>query len=224
MTRALPDPDHRTLSDRIADHLREAILRGEIEAGQPLRQAHLASQFGVSPSPLREALRELEAEGLVTFKPYCGAVVAPFSEDELRQIGDLLVLLESYALRLAQPALTEDLLAHADEHLGRLDRETDPRRRGESLALVRAALYAPSGQALLLELLRQLEARQRRYLRLLPAAEPAPRPSAERLRQVLAALRAGDVEGAIDAMAEEHAATADALAAALAAMRGTAAR
>ena len=222
MTRALSDPDHRTLSDRIADHLRQAILSGQIDTGQPLRQAHLASQFGVSPSPLREALRELEAEGLVTFKPYCGAVVTPFSEEEVRQIGDLLVLLESYALRLAVPALTSDGLTRAEDHVAWLDRESDPERRSELLAQLRAELYAPADQPLLIDMLRQLETRQRRYLRLLPAARLPPRPAADGLRRVVAALRAGDVEAAIDAMAEEHAATADALAGVLTAPRAAA--
>lgn len=220
MTRALPDPDHRTLSDRIAEHLRQAILRGDLETGQPLRQAHLASRLGVSPSPLREALRGLEAEGLVTFKPYCGAVVRAYSEDEVRQMADLLVLLESYALRLAQPGLTPDALARAGAKVERLAADTDPESRAHVASELRADLYGPAGQPLLLELIRQLETRQRRYARLLSAAGLPLRPSADGLRRVVASLRQGDVEAAIDALAEEHSATADALVAALAKVRG----
>src|SRR5690242_14507051 len=95
-----PGPDagsvrrYRTTPDLIADALREEIQRGTPGPGEALRQEEVAARFSVSRIPVREALRQLEAEGLVVVYPNRGAYVAQLSAQELREITDLRVLLE----------------------------------------------------------------------------------------------------------------------------------
>lgn len=69
----------RSKPDAITAALRDLIASGELEPGTVLRQRALAERFGVSTTPVREALRRLEAEGAVRRRPYCGATVAPRS-------------------------------------------------------------------------------------------------------------------------------------------------
>ena len=73
----------QTLTGMTLDSLRDRILRGAFPEGEPLRQDAIAESLGVSRIPVREALRQLEAEGLVTFSPHKGAVVSTMSVDEV---------------------------------------------------------------------------------------------------------------------------------------------
>src|SRR3982750_1889647 len=75
---------YSTTPDLIAESLRDEILRGEIPAGQPLRQEELAERFGVSRLPVRDALLRLEAQGLVHVFPNRGAFVISLSAGEVR--------------------------------------------------------------------------------------------------------------------------------------------
>src|SRR5437868_3185775 len=86
--------------------LRERILRGHYPEGEPLRQDALASELGVSRIPVREALRQLEAEGLVTFAPHRGAVVSSLSIDEITELFELRAEVEGELLRRAIPKMT----------------------------------------------------------------------------------------------------------------------
>src|SRR5919204_6551984 len=115
----------RTTPGMVADVLRDAIMRGVLKGGQPLRQDELAAQFGLSRIPVREALRQLEGEGLVTVNPHRGAVVSTLSSDELQEVCEIRSALETMALRLAIPHLDEEALARAEAILVETDRETD---------------------------------------------------------------------------------------------------
>src|SRR5438067_1086803 len=95
------------------------------KARQPLRQDELSAQFGLSRIPVREALRQLEGEGLVTVIPHRGAVVSELSLGELQEICEIRIALETTALRLAIPHLDEDSLAHAEAILRATDATTD---------------------------------------------------------------------------------------------------
>jgi DNA-binding GntR family transcriptional regulator len=210
-----PLPDHRTLTERIADHLRDAIAGGELKPGEPVRQAHLAKQLGVSPAPLREALRQLESEGFVTFRSFAGASVTPWSEDEVREMADLRILLEAYALRIAGPNLTADAVRAAIAALDLADRQADARRASAALRQYRHAVFGAAGQPLLLALIDWLDARERRYLSLLRARTPYFHNLVSGHRDVLETLQAGDLEEAIDRLEASYLEAADTLAAAL---------
>ena len=82
----------QTLASLTLDSLRERILRGHFPEGEPLRQDAIADELGVSRIPVREALRQLESEGLVTFQPHRGAVVSTLSLDEIAELFEIKVV------------------------------------------------------------------------------------------------------------------------------------
>src|SRR5215203_6092246 len=90
--------------------IREGILSGELARGQRLREEELALRAGVSRTPVREALRRLDAEGLVDFTPNRGARVTAWSERELEDVYEARALLESYGARLAATRVTAEEL------------------------------------------------------------------------------------------------------------------
>lgn len=102
--------------------IREGILSGELARGQRLREEELASRAGVSRTPVREALRRLDAEGLVDFTPNRGARVTAWSERELEDVYEARSLLESYGARLAATRVTAEELAGLAELAGRMER------------------------------------------------------------------------------------------------------
>src|SRR4051812_530007 len=93
----------QTVAGMTVEALRERILRGDYPEGEPLRQDALADELGVSRIPVREALRQLEAEGLVTFNPHRGAVVSSLSLEEIDELFELRAKIESDLLRRAVP-------------------------------------------------------------------------------------------------------------------------
>jgi DNA-binding GntR family transcriptional regulator len=90
-----------TLTLQLEDALRADILSGELRPGERLRAADIAPRYGVSATPLREALQRLAVEGLVVLDARIGATVSPISRDDLRDVYDTRVVLESEALRRA---------------------------------------------------------------------------------------------------------------------------
>src|SRR5215469_10914589 len=96
-----------SLASAVADKLRAMIIHGDVQEGEQLRQDEIASWFQVSRIPVREALRQLEAEGLVTIVPHHGAVVSALSPEEIRQLFELRSVLEVAMLRWAVPCLTD---------------------------------------------------------------------------------------------------------------------
>jgi DNA-binding GntR family transcriptional regulator len=109
----------------IEERLRNAILDGRLPAGLALRQQELATLFGVSRMPVREALRQLEAQGLLQVVQHKGAVVAPLVTGDAVQSYSLRILLESEALRLSVPRLQAQDLDNARGFLAQLELEND---------------------------------------------------------------------------------------------------
>lgn len=87
--------------------MRKRILDGKYAGGMQLRQDALAKEFGVSRIPVREALVQLEAEGLVRIQPHKGAVVAEFSPSEIHEVFEFRSLIEPRLLELSAPRLTK---------------------------------------------------------------------------------------------------------------------
>src|SRR3982751_6667727 len=112
----------QTIAGMTVEALRERILRGDYPDGEPLRQDALAVELGVSRIPVREALRQLEAEGLVTFNPHRGAVVSSLSLDEIAELFELRAEIECDLLRRAIPKMTKEQLDRAGEVLSRYER------------------------------------------------------------------------------------------------------
>lgn len=109
----------------VADVLREAITTGQLQGNQPLPQDEIASQLQVSHIPVREALRQLQSEGLVTYQANRGAAVAALTPAEIREIYEIRILLETAAIRAATPRLTPAQLEQAHVILAKAERATD---------------------------------------------------------------------------------------------------
>ncbi|MBL8094877.1 MAG: GntR family transcriptional regulator [Anaerolineales bacterium] len=207
-------PDNRTLTHQVADRIREAILAGRYRGGEPLRQEELAIQLGVSRIPVREALRQLEAEGFVTLTPHRGASVASLSASEAIEIYDMRIGLETRLLRLAVPRLTTAALAQASVDLERIDRESDPARWGALNWSFHAALYQPADRPRMLATVKDLHDNVDRYLRIYLAPAERQALSQEQHRALLDACQSGAVEPAL-AVLEQHLADASAALAAV---------
>ena len=125
---ALPLLTPRALYEEVAEQLRQRIFRRELEPGSWIDELKIAEEFGISRTPLREALKVLAAEGLVTMKVRRGAYVTEMSEKDLRDVYHLLSLLESDAAGVvaqrATPAQLQALQAlHAELEAAVNDRE-----------------------------------------------------------------------------------------------------
>lgn len=99
---------YRTKKEMIYQIIKEEILNGEYEANQKLVISHLAQRFESSEIPVREAISQLESDGLIDFKPHTGAVVRTLSSKDIQEIFELRVELEGLATRLATEELNED--------------------------------------------------------------------------------------------------------------------
>ncbi len=111
--------------DTIHAALREAILTGELAQGAILSQIQLAKQFGVSRTPLREALRMLQAEGFIDSSPNRRVRVATISVAGLEQLYTMRIVLEAVAIRLTVPRMSAEDLEQLQAHLDAMDRFTD---------------------------------------------------------------------------------------------------
>lgn len=116
----IPD-SARTKRELVAHGLRQAILRGELQRGQHLTEIALAAKFNVSPTPVREALRSLQAEGLVTLLPHKGGMVTLLSAEEIREVFEMRVTLEAMAAKHAAESISADDVAQLKQLLIQLD-------------------------------------------------------------------------------------------------------
>lgn len=117
----------KSLTERAADDIRARIVVGDIPLGASLSENTLASELGISKTPVREALLQLKSEGLVSIQPQRGSFVFDMSASEVMQLGDLREILELAAVRAAMKhdarALAADLRAIAAEMRKALDRD-----------------------------------------------------------------------------------------------------
>src|SRR6185437_7364684 len=93
----------QSLASAVADKLRDKIILGELQEGEQLRQDVIAAEFQVSRIPVREAFRELLAEGLIDINPNRGAVVSAVSPAEIEELFHIRALLECEVLRVSIP-------------------------------------------------------------------------------------------------------------------------
>ncbi len=100
--------DRRKVTDWVYEEIRQAIIDLRLRPGEPLREAAIAEQLGVSKTPIREALTRLEREGLVETTSFKGAVVSEYSPRDLEEIYELRALLEGAAVRVAADEASEE--------------------------------------------------------------------------------------------------------------------
>jgi DNA-binding GntR family transcriptional regulator len=151
-----------TKAEAVYEELRRRILSGVLQPAAPINQDALAPELGVSVTPVREAVRRLEAEGLVQFEAHKTVLVRPLSRDELAEIYDVRLQLDPHAAALATGRVGEDEL-HEIERLAGAQAGADAVARVARNRAFHRAIYARSGNELLTEILDRLWERSDRY-------------------------------------------------------------
>lgn len=189
----------QTLTSMTADAIRERILRGHYPEGEPLRQDAIGGELGVSRIPVREALRQLEAEGLVTFNPHRGAVVSTLSLKEIRELFELRADIEGDLIRRAVPHMTAEDHARASDILDAYESAL----RGGQVAVwgalnwqFHSTLYAPADRGLTMSIVNKLHQHSDRYLRMQLALTHGETRARHEHRAIAAAARKGDASKA----------------------------
>jgi DNA-binding GntR family transcriptional regulator len=121
----IPRTHKQSSHELVAAVLREAITTGMLRANQPLPQDEIAAQLRVSHIPVREALRQLQSEGLVSYQANRGATVTALSTDEIEEIYEIRAILECAAIRRAAPRLSAETLEEASRTLDAAERATE---------------------------------------------------------------------------------------------------
>jgi DNA-binding GntR family transcriptional regulator len=196
----------QTVTGAIVEALRERILGGQIPGGAQLRQDAIAADYGVSRIPVREALRQLEAEGIVTFYPHRGATVSELSLAEIGELFEIRARLETDILARAVPHLTDAICDRAGQVLDSFDKafETEEVTTwGQLNWQFHAALYEPADRPRTLTIIQNLHNNTDRYSRLqLLLTRGSARAQMEH-RQILALCRKREADAAC-ALLERH--------------------
>ena len=185
-------------SDHIAQILQEAIVDGVLPAGEVLRQDEIAAHFGVSKIPVREALKHLEAKGMVTFLRNRGAVVASLSCDEILEYVEIRAMLEARAAYLAASRISAADLEQARQCLRQFGAESQAGRLGELNWQFHATLYGAAGRPILLAEIRALYNKVERYVRALLAVTTEMPKTQHEHAEILAAFMQRDADAAAE--------------------------
>jgi len=188
-----------TVAEQVLDHIREAILSGQLAAGTRIDQHAIADELGISIIPVRESLRQLEAEGLIEKRPYRGAFVAELSMTELMDIYVTREALEELATRLAVERMTPATLESLD---GLIEEMSQATKAGDRAALFdlnasfHFTLYTASQNAILCQLIESLWDRSTVYRRRFTFMPERAEQALLEHRTILAACRRSDTEAA----------------------------
>ena len=158
--------EYLPLRDVVFNTLRQAILRGELKPGERLMEIQLANKLGVSRTPIREAIRKLELEGLVLMIPRKGAEVAEITEKSLRDVLEVRRALEELAVELVCEKITDeqiqDLKGAAEDFKASL-KEGDITRIAEADVKFHDVIYMATDNQKLIQLLNNLREQMYRY-------------------------------------------------------------
>jgi len=156
---ATPQTSPRQCRDWLVQHIRELIITGQVRPGEWLRQEKLAQQFGVSQTPVREALKQLSAEGLLEHVPYRGIRVVQFSLTDVNDLYECRTFIEGMAARHAATNITDSQLAELRKVFERMQRRLGPAHIAEYRELNRrfhTIIFDASGRSLLVRTLAQM--------------------------------------------------------------------
>ncbi len=185
----------------IANVLREAIYRGILRDDEQLLQNQLAARMGVSPIPLREALKQLEIEGLVEFRGRRGAIVSGLTLEDAREIYDMLVWLETGVMRIAFDLISNTLIQEQEKRLAEMEREDDPIKWRDLNTLFHTSLYEPADRPMTTDLIIKLHHQVDRYIR--THLSTMRKESEEQHHEILEGVKAQDLPRTIQAL-ENH--------------------
>jgi len=193
------------VAEAVTKRLREEIQSGELQPGQRLRQAHVAAAYGVSTTPVRESFVKLEREGLLVSTAHRGVVVFEPTIEELNELYEIRIPLESLATELAVPNLTDDdlgLLRDAMAGMKESAETADAELGGRMNELFHMTIYAASKRPRLLRLIESLRASSQAYLAIfVVSADHRVVHTEEEHQAIYDACAKGSPEEAVEAMA-----------------------
>lgn len=158
--------EYLPLRDVVFNTLRQAILRGELKPGERLMEIQLANKLGVSRTPIREAIRKLELEGLVIMIPRKGAEVADITEKSLRDVLEVRKALEELAVQLACDKITEEEiedLKKAAEEFKKILKSKDITEIAEADVRFHDVIFMATDNQKLIQLLNNLREQMYRF-------------------------------------------------------------
>jgi DNA-binding GntR family transcriptional regulator len=158
--------DYKTMQQIVTEKIRTAIVEGKFKPNERLNQADLAAKLNVSRIPTREALRTLEAEGLVTFYPHRGAIVSTMSPEEIEEVYEIRILLEVSAAQRAMKFVTPEQLRIVRGLQQKMVKTSDLDVWVDLNDKFHSAIYEPSGWTRLLGVIQTLRNLTTPYIRL----------------------------------------------------------
>lgn len=197
--------ENLTLWQRVHDHLRQEILANRLPPGTVLQETALAGSLGVSRGPIREAIGRLAAEGLVTVRPRRGAVVASLTSDEFLEAYQVREALETLAIRLAVPKLSDMervRLAQLVDRMAECADSDDVDGFFQANAAFHWTIVEASGNSRLEDTYRQLVEQMGRCRTPSLKLRGSLADSMTEHRKILRALNVGDTEGAAHHISE----------------------
>jgi DNA-binding GntR family transcriptional regulator len=182
----------------VLEGIKHRILTGQLTPGQALVETELAAQFGVSKTPVREALKTLAGTGLVVMNQYKGVTVRMVDADMAREVYDVRLLLEPEALR--RSVRRGSSLDTAREALERADAATDTAQRSLANRAFHRSLYVRCGNPLLGRMLDEVRDQAALVSAVAWAADPSWEREAAEHREILRLALDGDADGAARAL------------------------
>lgn len=154
------------LRDVVFQTLREAILKGDLKPGERLMELQLASKLGVSRTPIREAIRMLEQEGLAVTIPRRGAEVAKMTEKDMEDVLQIREVLDELAVSLACDKMTDEQIEELEQHMIDFEesvKSEDIRRLAQADVKFHDAIYRATDNTKLINMLSNLREQIYRY-------------------------------------------------------------
>lgn len=193
-----------SMRQRATDALRAAIMNGRLRPGDRLKEVELSEQLGISRAPVREALRQLEHEGLVVSLPYRATEVLGISQEEIAEVlVPIRLTLETFAFRRALPLLSEGDIAALRKLVQKMRQAADS---GDLESLAEAdvrfheLVIERSGQPHCLQIWRSIQPRVRAYFRRDAPIHSHPQEVADEHQELLDILRNGDEALVLDTL------------------------
>lgn len=198
--------NYKPLRELVFESLREAIISGQLRPGERMMEIQLAEEMGVSRTPVREAIRKLELEGLVVMIPRKGAYVAGLSMKDIADVFEIRGALEGLAAQLAAERITENELEEMERYLVKISEEIeigDINRVVETDTDFHTLLYKASRNNRLVQIISNLREQIQRFRTTSLSYPGRMKIALEEHRKIVEAISARDVELARN-LAQEH--------------------
>lgn len=196
MDQSKPIISHTTISDSVYLWIKNAIVHGEFKPGEHITQERLTEALGVSRTPIRDAMKRLETEGLLITKPHCGAIVFQPSKDRLIEVYEIRIILEQYcAVRSCLKAADEDFDILDQINLAMLEKIHDNKAFMQLDRKFHYQMCAPSGCTNTLEILDGLWDKSDSFKSIYYSLEGRPNDTLQEHARIIQCMRSRDVAG-----------------------------